>query len=203
MDRKGRFPIGDQIGHSNAVEKVSFDPFFCDRAIPSAHPVEKVDFFNGMRGSDCSDFFDGMCGWDCSIEKVFEAHRISHQADYCADPIPSFRFWSGRKNNDHSCKTEKGFLSGDGARVIRFVARVIQQLGFWIQKIQANVDYCGYVRRRAECTSLGPRLKHPSLSSDSSLAAKSRAEALHVIFFFNKASQPRTSCCSGCTLVDA
>ena len=30
------------------------------------HPVEKIDFFNGM------------CGSDCSIEKVFEAHRISH-----------------------------------------------------------------------------------------------------------------------------
>ena len=29
-----------------------------DRAIRSGHPVEKVDFF------------DGMCGSDCSIEKV-------------------------------------------------------------------------------------------------------------------------------------
>ena len=35
-------------------------------------------------------------------------------------------------------------------------------LGFWTQKIQANVDYC-YVRRRAECTSLRPELKHLSL----------------------------------------
>ena len=25
-----------------------------DRAIRSAHPVDKVDFFDGMRGSDCS-----------------------------------------------------------------------------------------------------------------------------------------------------
>ena len=57
---------------------------------------------------------------------------------------------------------------------------MIQQLGFWTQKIQANVDYC-YVRRRAERTSLGPGLEHPSLRSDSSLAAKRRAEALHVI----------------------
>ena len=61
-----------------------------------------------------------------------------------------------------------------------FFARVIQQLDFWTQKIQANVDYC-YVRRRAECTSLGPGLKHPSLRSDSSLAARRRAEALHVV----------------------
>ena len=35
-------------------KKCLVDPFFFDRAIRSAHPVEKVDFFNGMRGSDCS-----------------------------------------------------------------------------------------------------------------------------------------------------
>ena len=64
-------------------------------------------------------------------------------------------------------------------------------LGFWTQKIQANVDYC-YVRRRAECTSLRPELKHLSLRSDSSLAAKRRADALHVVFFFNKAPEHST-----------
>ena len=32
---------------------------------------------------------------------------------------------------------------------------------FWTQKIQANVDYC-YIRRRAECTSLGPGLNQAS-----------------------------------------
>ena len=56
------------------------------------------------------------------------------------------------------------------------------------QKLQANVDYC-YVRRRAECTSLGLGLEHLSLRSDSSLAAKRRADALHVVFF-NKAPEP-------------
>ena len=111
------------------------------------------------------------------------------QADYCADPILSFRFWSGRKNKPHWCKIETGFLCGDGARVIRFFARAIQQLGFWTQKIQANVDYC-YVQRRAECTSLGPGLEHPSLRSDSSLVAKRRAEALHVVFFSTKHPSP-------------
>ena len=79
---------------------------------------------------------------------------------------------------------------GDGARVIRFLARVIhQQLGFWTQKIQANVDYC-YVRRRAQRTSLGPGLEHPSLRSGSSLATKRRAEALHVVFFSTKHMSP-------------
>ena len=46
------------------------------------------------------------------------------------------------KNKSHWCKIETGFLCRDGARVILFFARVIQQLGFWTQKIQANVDYC-------------------------------------------------------------
>ena len=78
-------------------------------------------------------------------------------------------------------------------------ARVIQQLGFFTQKIQANVDYC-YVWGRAECTSLGPELKHPSLRSDSSLAEKRRVEALHVVFFVNKASEPSTRAAALCVL---
>ena len=106
-----------------------------------------------------------------------------------ADPIPSFRFWSGRKNEYHSCKIETGFSCGDDARVVRFFARAIQQLGFWTQKIQANADYC-YVRRRAECTSLGPGLKYPSLRSDSRLAAKRHAEALQVVIFSTKHPSP-------------
>ena len=93
--------------------------------------------------------------------------------------------------NNHWCKIETGFLCGEGARVILFVALVIQQLGFLTQNVQANVDYC-YVRRRAECTSLCAGLQHRSLRSNSSLAAKRRAEALHVVFFFNKASAPST-----------
>ena len=117
------------------------------------------------------------------------------------DPISSFRCWSGRKNRYHSCKIETGFLCGDGARVIRFFARVIQQLGFWTQKIQANVDYC-YVRRRAECSSLGPELEHPSLRSDSGLAAKRRAEALHVVSFVQQSIRAEhESCCCVCSLV--
>ena len=81
----------------------------------------------------------------------------------------------------------------------RFFVCVIQQLGSWTQKIQADVDYC-YVRRRAECTSLGPGLEHPSLCSDSSLAAKRRAEAIHVVFFFNETSEPSTRAAALCVL---
>ena len=61
-------------------------------------------------------------------------------------------------------KSKQASCAEYGARVNRFFARVIQQLGFWAQKIQAYVDYC-YVRRRAECASLGPGLEHPSLRS--------------------------------------
>ena len=94
---------------------------------------------------------------------------------------------------------ETGFLCElgceDGAQVICLFARVIQQLGFWTQKNQANVDY--YVRRRAERTSLCPGLEYPSLRSDSSLAAKRRAEALHVVFF-KTASEPSTRAAALC-----
>ena len=34
-------------------DAVGFKNFF-DRTIRSVHPVEQVDFFDGMRGSDCS-----------------------------------------------------------------------------------------------------------------------------------------------------
>ena len=44
--------------------------------------------------------------------------------------------------------------------------------------------------RRAERTSLGPGLDHPSLRSDSSLAANRRAEALHMVFFSTKHLSP-------------
>ena len=53
-------------------------------------------------------------------------------------------------------------MCGDCARVLLLYARVVQQLGFWTQKVQTNVVY-GYVRRRAEYTSLGPGLEHLSL----------------------------------------
>ena len=89
--------------------------------------------------------------------------------------------WSGRKNKTLSCKRNR-LLVRRSCSGHSFFARVIQQLGFWTQKIQANVDYC-YVWRRAERTSLGSGLEHPSLRSDSSLAAKRRAEAFHVDFF--------------------
>ena len=71
--------------------------------------------------------------------------------------------------------------------VVRFFARVIQLLDFWTRKIQANVDHC-YVRRRAECTSLGPGLKHPSTL----VWPRRDVPRLHVVFFFRTESEPST-----------
>ena len=51
-----------------------------------------------------------------------------------------------------------------------------------------------------ECTALGPGLEHPSLRADSSLAAKRRADALRVVFFFNKAAEPSTKAAALCVL---
>ena len=65
---KGDFPSKTKSCNLTQSKKCLFDPNFFDRAIRSAHPVEKVDFFNGMRGSDYS------------IEKLFEAHCISHHS---------------------------------------------------------------------------------------------------------------------------
>ena len=60
--RSSQASIGAVLGCARVFcgvvrDAVSFKKFF-DRAIRSAHPVEKVDFL------------DGMCGLDCSIEKV-------------------------------------------------------------------------------------------------------------------------------------
>ena len=92
---------------------------------------------------------------------------------------------------------ETGFLCeigcGDGARVICLLARVIQQLGFWTQEIQANVDYC-YVWRREETRRVNfarpwTQASKPALA-ESSLATKRLAEALHVFFFSIKQPSP-------------
>ena len=113
-------------------------------------------------------------------------------------------------------QVETGFLReigcGDVDRVICMFARAIQQLGFWTEKIQANVDYC-YVWRRAECTSLGPGLNHPSKPVRLLTLVWPRrdvpsAEALDVVpgIFFNQASEPTTMthsllCCCVFTLL--
>ena len=81
-------------------------------------------------------------------------------------------------------------------------ARVIHQLGRCTQQIQANMDN-RFVWRRGETRRVHfarPRTQasEPTLI-DSSLAAKRRAEALHVVFFSTKKdSGPNTMTCCCC-----
>ena len=107
-----------------------------------------------------------------------------------------------RRNKYHYwCEIETGFLCGDGALSSFSFTRVIQQLFRWTHKPQANVDNF-YVRHCAECFSLGPRLEHLSLRSDSSLAAKRRADARFTwcISYKQIRTQHDSCCCSVCTL---
>ena len=87
---------------------------------------------------------------------------------------------------------------GDGARVICSLARVIKQIGFWTQKIQANVDHC-YVWRREQTRRVQfarpwTQASKPALTVYS-LAAKIRTVALHVAFFSTKNLCPARCCC--------
>ena len=65
-------------------------------------------------------------------------------------------------------------------------ARVSKQLGFWTQRIHGNVYYC-YVWRREETRRVHFARPWPQASkpapTDSSLAAKRHAAALHMLWF--------------------
>ena len=54
-------------------------------------------------------------------------------------------------------------------------------------------------KRRVQFARPWTQASKPALT-DSSLAAKRRAEALHVVFFFNKASEPSTRAAALCVL---
>ena len=51
---KDEFRSETKLGILTQSENRLFDPNVFDRAIRSAHPVQNVDVFDGMRGSDCS-----------------------------------------------------------------------------------------------------------------------------------------------------
>ena len=139
------------------------------------------------------------------LRSMWRRREINNSCCFLGDDIRliimriRFRAWdigSGRKNKHHSCKIERSFSCWDGARAIRFLARVIPQLGFWTKINEANVDYTAVsgAAPRALRSALWAQVSKLTLT-DSSLAAKRRAEALHVVFFFNKAPGPRTMSC--------
>ena len=58
-----------------------------------------------------------------------------------------------------------------------------QQLGFGLRKFKPTLTTATSGAAPSALRSALDSIKHPSLRSDSSLAAKRRAEALHVFFF--------------------
>ena len=73
----------------------------------------------------------------------------------------------GQDAKQISVQIRRGFWCeigrGDGARVIIIFARVSKQLVFSENTATSTIAMSGAAKRRAECTSLGPGLKHPSL----------------------------------------
>ena len=114
--------------------------------------------------------------------------------------MPSSRFWSGLKHAPF-VQIETGFSCeigcGGGAPVICLFARVIQQLGSWTQKIQANVDYCCLAPRRVHFARPWTQASKPALT-DSGREETCRGVSRGI--FFNQASEPRsmTYCCCCC-----
>ena len=116
---------------------------------------------------------------------------FDNQAEYYVDPIPSFRFLQHKYNfvqnpnrrivwrqySGHSF-----FCSCDSAVAI-----------FGTQELQANMDYC-YVRRRAECTSLGPGLNHLQAYAQTLVWPRRDVPRRFTRFFCSnkKASEPST-----------
>ena len=71
-----------------------------------------------------------------SESRRFELNiRLSYfQADYYADPTPSFRFWSGRKNKYKLCKSKQASCAEMVLGSFGFLlVRVIQQLRFGLR----------------------------------------------------------------------
>ena len=83
---------------------------------------------------------------------------------FYVNPVPSFRFWSGCKNKYRLCQSKQASGAKSDAEMVLvcLFARVIQQLGFWTENSsqRRRLLLC---LTRAEGTSLGPGLKHPSL----------------------------------------
>ena len=103
------------------------------------------------------------------------------------------------KNKYHSCKIETGFLWWDIARVICFFSRIIQQLGFWTQKLKPTST--------AARSGAAPSALRAALDSSIQAYAQTLVWPRRDVprrftwIFFNKASGPSTmSCCSVCTL---
>ena len=93
------------------------------------------------------------------------------------------RYISFKEKQISEVETEASWAKLDPEMVLRatLFARVIQQLDRWAcRRRLRTAAVSGDVKRRAECASLGPGLKHPSLPSLTQ-AAKRRADAPHAV----------------------
>ena len=154
-----------------------------------------------------------MCGSDCSIEKIGiekALFRLRKNAQFGLrseivlfnPPIRLHKIGLRSQKPISFVQIETGLLCeigcGDGARVICLFALVIQQLGFWTQKVQANVDYCCVWRRedtrRVHFARSWTQAFKPVLT-ESSLAAKKHAAALHVLFSQPSIRGQHVDCC--------
>ena len=124
---------------------------------------------------------------------------FDNQAEYYVDPIPSFRFLQHKYN----------FVQNPNRRIVwrqysghSFYCSCDSAVAiFGTQELQANMDYC-YVRRRAECTSLGPGLNHLQAYAQTLVWLRRDVPRRFTWLFFSTHSirAQHVSCCSVCTL---
>ena len=91
-------------------DAVGFKNFF-DRAIRSAHPVEKVDFFDGMRGSDSSI---EKVGIEKALLRLRKNARFSLESEIALfdPPIRLHKNWPKAASTSIRDKTKNGLKSG-------------------------------------------------------------------------------------------
>ena len=125
------------------------------------------------------------------VQKKFRSvHPHCTKADSRANPIPSFRFWSGRKNKISFMQIETGFLRGDDTRGHLFFGSCDSAVRYLDSENPSP-------RRLLLCLAPCPvhfarpwtQASKPAMTN-SSLAAKRRAEALHVVCFPTKHPSP-------------
>ena len=111
------------------------------------------------------------------------------------NPIPSFRFWSGRKNKCRLCKSKHGLLVPNRMRRWYsghlFVCSCDSAVSFFDIENSSQVRLVLHVWRALSAlrSALDSKASKAALT-DSSLAAKRRAEALHVLLFSTKHPSP-------------